>query len=74
MPVSEYDPNIRARDVRVTDDALTVVWTVGRSPLLSNGTHVSTALRLHNGRIGSSSVKATAFIGPTSTRTSARSC
>ena len=31
MPVSEYDPNIRARDVRVTDEALTVHLVDGRS-------------------------------------------
>ena len=31
MPVSEYDPNIRARDVRVTEDALIVVLVDGRT-------------------------------------------
>lgn len=31
MPVSEYDFNIRARDVRVTDDELTVVFVDGRT-------------------------------------------
>ena len=31
MPVSEYDPNIRARDVRVTDEALTVHFVDGRT-------------------------------------------
>jgi len=31
MPVSEYDPNIRARDVRVTDQALTVCFVDGRT-------------------------------------------
>jgi hypothetical protein len=31
MPVSEYDPNIRARDVRVTDETLTVVFVDGRT-------------------------------------------
>lgn len=29
MPVSEYDENIRARDVRVTNDALTVFLVDG---------------------------------------------
>jgi hypothetical protein len=31
MPVSEYDENIRARDVRVTEDSLTVRLVDGRS-------------------------------------------
>jgi hypothetical protein len=31
MPVSEYDPNICARDVRVTADALTVRLMDGRT-------------------------------------------
>lgn len=31
MPVSEYDPNIRARDVRVTDEALSVRFVDGRT-------------------------------------------
>jgi hypothetical protein len=31
MPVSEYDDNLRARDVRVTDDALSVLLVDGRS-------------------------------------------
>jgi hypothetical protein len=31
MPVSEYDPNIRARDVRVTAEALTVRLMDGRT-------------------------------------------
>ena len=31
MPVSEYDENIRARDVRVTGDSLTVHLVDGRS-------------------------------------------
>jgi len=31
MPVSEYDPNIRARDVRVTDETLTVSFVDGRT-------------------------------------------
>ena len=31
MPVSEYDENIRARDVRVTENSLTVRLVDGRS-------------------------------------------
>jgi hypothetical protein len=31
MPVSEYDPNIRAQDVRVTAEALTVRLMDGRT-------------------------------------------
>ena len=31
MPISEYDPKIRARDVRVTDEALTVLLVDGRT-------------------------------------------
>lgn len=31
MPVSEYDPNIRARQVQVTDEALTVQFVDGRT-------------------------------------------
>jgi hypothetical protein len=31
MPISEYDPNIRARDVRGTDEALTVRFVDGRT-------------------------------------------
>jgi hypothetical protein len=31
MPVSEYDENLRARDVRVTEDSLTVRLVDGRS-------------------------------------------
>lgn len=31
MPVSEYDPNIRAREVVVSDEALTVLLVDGRS-------------------------------------------
>jgi hypothetical protein len=31
MPVSEYDENIRARDVRVTEDSLTVRLVDGRN-------------------------------------------
>jgi hypothetical protein len=31
MPISEYDPNLKAVDVRVTDEALTVVLIDGRA-------------------------------------------
>jgi len=31
MPVSEYDDNIRARDVRLTDETLTVALVDGRT-------------------------------------------
>ena len=31
MPVSEYDPNIRAREVVVSDEALTVLLVDGRT-------------------------------------------